>query len=235
MSWCGAVARGWLGEIKSTLTKKLLLKSAHYIDLNNVTIPTPRGTTQIDHVIVSRYGIFVVESKNMSGWIFGSEDNSGWTKINRGHTLKFQNPLHQNNGHVRALSKLLGAHQDRMHSVVVFWGKCSLKTALPPNVLTSGYTNYVRSKTRVLLDDADVQRIVAALRAGMLPKTRATRRSHVGQLKERFGSTTTCAWCRSPLVLRVAKSGSKAGNEFFGCSRYPTCRYVRKANRLTSA
>ena len=72
MSWCGAVARGWLGEIKSTLTKKLLLKSAHYIDLNNVTIPTPRGTTQIDHVIVSRYGIFVVESKNMSGWIFGS-------------------------------------------------------------------------------------------------------------------------------------------------------------------
>jgi hypothetical protein len=51
MSWCGAVARGWLGEIKSTLAKKLLLKSAHYIDLNNVTIPTPRGTTQIDHVM----------------------------------------------------------------------------------------------------------------------------------------------------------------------------------------
>ena len=227
--------RGWLGEIKSILAKKLLLKSAHYIDLNNVTIPTPRGTTQIDHVIVSRYGIFVVESKNMNGWIFGSVDNPEWTKINRGHTLKFQNPLHQNNGHVRALSKLLGVHHDRMHSVVVFWGDCSLRTAMPPNVMTSGYTDYVRSKTRVLLDDADVQRIVAAIRARALPKTTATRRGHVDQLKERFGSTTTCAWCGSRLVLRVARSGSNAGKQFFGCSRYPTCRYVRKADRPAPA
>jgi hypothetical protein len=226
---------GWLGEIKSILAKKLLLKSAHYIDLNDVTIPTPRGTTQIDHVIISRYGIFVVESKNMRGWIFGNEDDPEWTKINKGHKLKFQNPLHQNQGHVRALSRLLGVHQDRMHSVVVFWGDCSLRTAMPPNVLTGGYTDYVRSKTRVLLNDADVKRIVAAIRAGMLPKTSATRRGHVGQLKERFGSTTTCARCGSSLVLRAAWSGSNAGNQFFGCSRYPMRRYVRKVDRLASA
>ena len=54
--------RGWLGEIKSILAKKLYLGSADYTDINNVTLPTASGTTQIDHVIVSRYGVFVVET-----------------------------------------------------------------------------------------------------------------------------------------------------------------------------
>ena len=57
--------------------QKLFLPS-EYVDLNNVTIRTRRGTTQIDHVIVSRYGVFVVETKNMSGWIFGTSAPGGW-------------------------------------------------------------------------------------------------------------------------------------------------------------
>jgi hypothetical protein len=220
---------GWFGELKTAFAQKLFLPSSEYVDLNNVTIRTRLGTTQIDHVIVSRYGVFVVETKNMSGWIFGSEDNPFWTKINRGNKLKFQNPLHQNEAHIRALSNLAGIPPERMHSVVVFRGDCSLKTEVPANVLTSGYIGYVKSKTQVLFTDAEVKRIVEVIKAGMLPKTRATHFKHVDDLKQRFDSTTTCARCGNPLVLRTARSGSNAGKQFWGCSRFPSCLYVRNA------
>jgi hypothetical protein len=116
-----------------------------------------------------------------------------------------------------------------MHSVVVFRGDCSLKTEVPANVLTSGYIGYVKSKTQVLFTDAEVKRIVEVIKAGMLPKTRATHLKHVDDLKQRFDSTTTCARCGNPLVLRTARSGSNAGKQFWGCSRFPSCRYVRNA------
>lgn len=65
-----SIFKGWIGEVQGTLAKKIFLDSQVYVDINNVTIPTPNGSTQIDHVIVSRYGVFVVETKNMDGWIF---------------------------------------------------------------------------------------------------------------------------------------------------------------------
>src|SRR5436190_20080484 len=71
---------GWFGELKTVIAKKLFLRSSDYVDINNVTIRTRRGTTQIDHVIISRYGVFVVETKNMSGWVFGSENDPFWIR-----------------------------------------------------------------------------------------------------------------------------------------------------------
>ena len=182
---------GWFGELKTVIAKKLFLRSSDYVDINNVTIRTRRGTTQIDHVIISRYGVFVVETKNMSGWIFGREDDPFWIKTNRGNKLKFQNPLHQNESHIRALSNVARIAPERMHSVVVFWGNCSLRTEMPPNVLTGGYITYVKSKRQVLFTEAEVKLIVAAIKAEMLPKTRATHLKHVDHLKHRFESTST--------------------------------------------
>lgn len=65
--------RGWLGETAGSLAQRMLLDAAIYHSLNNVTIMAADGsTTQIDHVIASRHGIFVIEAKNMKGWIFGN-------------------------------------------------------------------------------------------------------------------------------------------------------------------
>lgn len=226
-----SIVKGWLGEVQSTIAKKIFLDADSYTDINNVTIPIANGFTQIDHVIVSRYGIFVIETKNMSGWIFGSDKNPWWTQSLFGKSFKFPNPLHQNYRHTQALSDFLGVDHDKILSVVMFWGNCRFKTPMPPNVMTHGYTAYIKSQAAVLFPDDALPQIVAALKEGMLPKTWATRRRHVAALKARFDSTTTCPKCSSPLALRIAKSGANAGSSFYGCSKYPACRYVRKMEK----
>jgi len=89
--------KGWFGELQVNLAARLLLDKNTYHLIKNVTIPTDDGTTQIDHIIVSPYGVFVVETKNVSGWIFGKERDAQWTqKLHGNHSQKFQNPLRQN-------------------------------------------------------------------------------------------------------------------------------------------
>lgn len=221
---------GRLGELETAAATRLQLCSSDYTAINDITITTRRGTTQIDHVIVSRYGVFVVEAKNMNGWIFGTEDARQWTKLNRGHKLQFQNPLQQNAGHIKALSNAARIPPEKMHSVVVFRGDCNLKTPMPPNVLTGGHISYVKSKSEVVFTDDEVKRIVATIQTVMLPQTDETREQHVVHLQQRFGSTTTCGQCGSPLVTRTTRTGRNAGRNFLGCSRYPSCRYIRQLN-----
>lgn len=223
-----SIVKGWIGEIQGTLAKKILLDSRTYIDINNVTIPTANGTTQIDHVIVSRYGIFVVETKNMSGWIFGDEKNPQWTQSLFGKKYKFQNPLHQNYRHTKSLSEFLNLDHSKFISIVMFWGGREFKTSFPSNVMNRGYISHIKSHTTVLFSDQEVQDIAESLRKGMLSKSWATHREHVSSLKDRFSSTTECPKCGNPLVLRTAKSGTNAGSRFYGCTKYPTCRYIAK-------
>lgn len=223
-----SLVKGWLGEVQGTLAKKMFLDADTYIDVNNVTISTSNGTTQIDHVIVSRHGVFVVETKNIDGWIFGDEKSPQWTQSLFGKKYKFQNPLRQNYKHTKALSDFLGIEHDMFFSVVMFWGECEFKTKMPPNVMARGYSSYIKSHTAVLFSDHEVQDIVTAIKSGMLPKSWATRRQHVDSLKERFSSSTTCPKCGSTLVIRTTKSGANVGSQFYGCTKYPACRYVGK-------
>jgi restriction system protein len=221
------VVKGWFGEAQGALAKHLLLDKEIYTTLNNVTIPTANGTTQIDHIVVSRHGIFVIETKNMKGWIFGDEKSAQWTQNVFGRRYPFQNPLHQNYRHIHALAEFLQLPDDRFHSVVMFWGNAELKTPLPDNVLTRGYTSYLKRKQAVLFSDDEVKAIVEAVQSGMLPKTLATHREHVASLKARHESTTTCPRCGNALALRTTKSGANAGKQFYGCSTFPACRYMR--------
>ena len=118
--------KGFVGEAKVALGAKLALPSAHYRRFHNVTLRMPDGTTQIDHVFVSRFGVFVVETKNMSGWIFGNERHRRWTQVFRGgKKYTFQNPLRQNYRHVKAVEAVLAPLDlgtGTVRSVVVFRG-----------------------------------------------------------------------------------------------------------------
>ena len=222
-----AMFKGWLGEAQGALAHLLFLDRSVYHTLNNVTLATANGTTQIDHVIVSRHGIFVIEAKNMKGWIFGNERDPQWTQSFTRAKFRFQNPLHQNYRHTRALADFLQVDHDKFHSVVMFWGEATLKTDMPPNVLTRGYTAYIKSKREVLFSDEEVAEMTEALTSGRLPKGRATRKAHLESLQNRHESTTTCPKCGGALVQRSARSGPNAGKPFLGCSTFPKCRFTR--------
>lgn len=229
-----AALKGMIGETVASVAHKALLDSAVYRDLNNVTIPTRDGTTQIDHVIVSRYGIFVIEAKTMKGWIFGNENSAEWTQSFPGGKFKFQNPLRQNYRHTKCLSEFLGIEHGKFHSVVMFWGECTFKTPMPENVLEEGYTSYIKSKTGVLFSENEVGQIVDAIQSGRLPATWATHMQHVSSLNARHSqpesstqsSNPSCPKCGSAMTKRMAKNGVNAGKEFWGCSKYPGCRGI---------
>lgn len=119
----------------------------------------------------------------------------------------------------------------------MFWVESTFKTAMPENVLDKGYSSYIKSKTEVLFPDDEVEQIVTAIQTGKLPRTWSTHREHVASLKERHSKPETpsdvmksgdpnCPKCGSAMLKRSAKSGANAGNEFWGCSRYPGCRGI---------
>jgi restriction system protein len=218
--------KGWAGEAMGAVAHWAFLDQSIYHPLNNLTLPTKNGTTQIDHVVVSKYGVFVIEAKNIDGWIFGDERSPQWSVVKPGRKFRIQNPLHQNYRHVKAIAEFLGLEEARLHSLVMFWGECEFKTAMPRNVMLTGYATYIKSFDETLFTDEEVTSISEALRTGALPKTWATRKLHLKSLRTRHASTTTCPKCASPMAIRTAKTGENAGSKFFGCSAYPKCRHT---------
>ncbi|MBP0049274.1 NERD domain-containing protein [Marinobacterium sp. AK62] len=108
--------KGVMGELIVNLSARYLLDQNHYPLIKNVTLPAAEGTTQIDHVIVSAYGVFVVETKNIQGWSFGSPHQKQWTQKIFKHSSRFQSPLHQNYKHLKALQGLLSLEECKLHA-----------------------------------------------------------------------------------------------------------------------
>jgi predicted RNA-binding Zn-ribbon protein involved in translation (DUF1610 family) len=237
--------KGVFGELQVSLMAKFLLDKSKYTLFKNVTLPTEDGTTQIDHVIVSRYGVFVIETKNMKGWVFGSEKQKSWTQKIYSHTSKFQNPLHQNYKHTQILQTALNIEPSMIFSIVVFVGDSTFKTPMPDNVVYAGrYIRYIKNKTQPLLTKHEVESICTEISRGRLKQSLKTHREHVKHVKtivaEKEGlidvkpeftlenSINSCPKCGQEMVLRTAKRGDNQGNKFWGCSGYPKCRIVKQ-------
>lgn len=222
--------KGVCGEALVKAAARFRLPAETYKPIHNVTLPTPDGSTQIDHIFVSRFGIFVVETKYMKGWIFGDEHQTQWTQKIYRKSFKFQNPLRQNYKHVKALEKALDVPAEVIHSVVVFTGSAKVKTRMPKNVTSGGgYVTYIKSFQKVVLSDAEVQEAFTKIQSGRLAPTRENHREHVARLKTRSdpNAQRKCPKCGSSMVLRTSKRGKNAGNQFWGCSGYPKCRVVQ--------
>ena len=226
--------KGVLGEWQVNLLIKFFLDKKNYHLIKNVTLPTDDGTTQVDHIIVSKYGIFVVETKNMKGWIFGSANQKQWTQKIFKHTSKFQNPLHQNYKHVKTLEDILlmecKAKNDCIFSVIIFIGDSTFKTKMPDNVrFARGGIEYIKSKRDIAFSEDEVADIIKQIESDRLEVSFKTNRQHVEHVKEivkEKSDTKSCSRCNSDMVLRKAVKGKNAGNEFWGCSAFPKCRNV---------
>ena len=203
------------------------LNSQIYQRVHDVIISTSNGTTQIDHIILSIYGIFVIETKNYKGWIFGSPTEAKWCQSVFGNKNGFQNPLHQNYRHIKSLCEYLNLEEYFFKSVVFFIGDCEIKSNMPPNVMTRGLASYIKGFKDAILSPDQVANIKAKLESAKTSPA-ASKREHVQTLRSRINSTTECPKCGSALVTRVAKRGSNAGGTFLGCSAYPNCKYTKR-------
>jgi len=225
--------KGLIGEMLVNFSANVRLDKQKYHLIKNVTLPTEDGTTQIDHIIVSEFGVFVIETKNMKGWIYGGEKQKTWTQKIYKHTTKFQNPLYQNYKHVKTIESALGIEHSKIFSVIVFVGDSTFKTEMPDNVTYSGgFIRYIKSKTDKIISQEEVKKIVSMIESGRLSRTLKTHREHVKHVQnivKEKENQNSCPKCRGELLLRVVKRGVNKGNEFYGCSNYPKCRYTQKA------
>lgn len=157
--------------------------------LQNVTIPCEEGSMQIDRVLVSRYGIFVLETMNLKGWIFGDVHQKSWIQQIYRNKTKFQNPLHQNGIHVKAFQQLLGVSNEQIHSLIVFVGKSTFKTEMPENVTREKeYLNFIRSKKDMVLSEYEVHEFISKIKNERLEPSLKTHSAHVRHGKDRVNA-----------------------------------------------
>ncbi len=182
--------KGKVGEWLINTASRFCLGQDEYHLIKDVTLPTDDGTTQIDHIIVSRFGVFVIETKNMKGWIFGSGKQRMWTQQIYRTRHRFMNPLHQNYKHVKTLEALADIPAAAIHSLVVFVGSAEFKTEMPANVTTvRGYLSNIKSKRDVVLNPMDVEAVIAKIEQLRLTRGLKTDRQHVRHLREKQAAT----------------------------------------------
>jgi len=196
-----------------------------YVVLKNIYIPHEEKTTEIDLIMVHEKGIFVFESKNYSGTIYGEIDQLNWIQVlDNGSKNKFYNPIRQNQTHIKALAKYLDLPEEDFLSYVIFSERCTLKKVPPktpqvvvlrrPEMLERLQLQIAYNKRKY--DDEAFGKIISKLREGT-NKSEEEKQKHIEDIK------TKCPFCGNELILRKGKYG-----EFWGCSAYPKCKFTRQ-------
>jgi hypothetical protein len=164
-------------------------ESPDYHLLNHITLKLKDGTTQIDHILVSRFGVFVIETKDYKGWIFADPRQPNWTQVLFKLKFKFQNPIFQNKRHVRAVQEVLDfLPADSIKSIVIFTGAAEFKTNIPSGVFTlSSFFKFLQSSTEEILSLNRVQFSVGRLETMRLAISGKTDIEHLKSLRNRHG------------------------------------------------
>jgi len=248
-----AAVKGKCGELFVANRLKSALEPEQYLILNNVLLPDGLGgTTQIDHVVLSPFGIFVVETKNMKGWIFGDRNSRMWMQQIYNCKNQFQNPFFQNYKHIACLSELTNLPAMMFIHTVVFLGDCTIKTrsSLPESLVTNAreLVAFIKTYQKPVLDNNTLKTVQNAIASARLGNTVSNQRNHVQYLQNKFSTVSSscslpsdddfplppdaptdpiqqkiCPQCGAPMVLRQAGCGRNAGQYFWGCSQYPRC------------
>ena len=189
---------------------KLMQLPEEYHVIDNVLFMSNGRSTQIDHIVVSPYAVFVIETKGYKGWIFGGESTEYWTQNIYGHKSTFYSPLLQNDGHVRFLKFMLKVNVNT-HIVV---NRCCLKDAILqykiPAIsqeIKEKIISIIESNSKTLEKGATCEH-----------KYNALRKQYDSQNKIQHG---VCPRCGGRLVERQGRYGC-----FFGCSNYPRCKFT---------
>lgn len=180
--------KGALGEwvLHRVLVSELPASYQHY---RNLVIPAEKGDfTEVDHLVLSPFGIFVIEVKNYRGWIFGGEKQPQWTVQRFRSKHQFMNPLHQNYKHTQAVKQLLGLSgkdDDSVYSIVAFSLRAEFKFQIPANVMyTDLVGDYINRFTQPCFSDDQLRQFSARLNMAKAGK-KVLSKLHLAQVRKR--------------------------------------------------
>ena len=209
---------------------KLMQLPEEYHVIDDVLFMSNGRSTQIDHIVVSPYAVFVIETKGYKGWILGGENSEYWTQIIYKRKSTFYNPIHQNDGHIRFLKFLLkDLGNIPFVPIVVFNNETELKV----NVNTHIVVNRCCLKDAILqyktpaISQEIKEKIISIIESNSKTlekgatcehKYNALRKQYDSQNKIQHG---VCPRCGGRLVERQGRYGC-----FFGCSNYPRCKFT---------
>lgn len=221
--------RGFMGEfwVKTELNK---LPKDKYIVLSNIMIKSSKGSHQIDHIVISKYGLFVIEMKNYFGLITGDEYKDKWTQHLGKSKYYFNNPIHQNYGHVKALEALLQISNDKFIPVICISNQAKVNVKAKNVTQLYLLNSLIQSYTTEILD-GNLDDIKNKIEFNNI-SDKNSRNEHVKNIKTTIKETeekiqnNICPKCGGKLVERNGKYG-----KFIGCSNYPNCKYTDKINK----
>ena len=179
-------------DIKGSIGEKKVNQILENINdsklLKDVILKTENGTTQIDHILIHKKGIFVIETKNFKGWIFGKEKDKYWVQSIYNKKSKFYNPIRQNYGHIKAIESYLPENRRNiLRSIIIFSNNCEFKnlqvtTPVIKMRYLSNYINYIEGDVR--LTNADIDYFYMLLNKNNIMDLEQ-RKNHVNFVKER--------------------------------------------------
>lgn len=157
--------------------------------LNSVTLPLDDGTTQIDHILIGRTGLFVIETKRYQGWIFGSAESPQWTQVLFRKKFRFRNPVLQNKRHLKAVRRLLPElTKECFSSIVVFMDCAEFKTELPDSVcLYSQLVETIKSFQRPVLTADQIHLAIGRIESSRQAVTQKTDIEHQLFVRRKYG------------------------------------------------
>ncbi|MGS2738734.1 NERD domain-containing protein [Sinomicrobium sp. M5D2P17] len=216
-----------IGE-KTIATVLTRLDSSRYKVINNVVLNVRGRISQIDHVVISDFGIFVIETKNYKGWIMGGEYAEYWTQVIYKRKEKLYNPVRQNYGHVLALKHLLREFPYIKYlPIVVFSTKADLKVNTRSEVIYSvDLLKVIRKHTEVVLSKTEKEAIHTIIKSANI-KSGYKHSKHIKSInqsvkeRKRLTKKNKCPRCGGDLIVRKGKFG-----KFKGCSKFPKCRFT---------
>ena len=217
---------GWWAE-KRVARILLKLNSEKYKVINNIMIGTEGNTAQIDHLVISDYGIFVIETKNYYGWISGN-DYGDWFLTIYKFKRRIINPINQNSIHIKVLQNLLRDYPNiPYYSIVVFTKRSIFKVNTRTDVVynTDLLTTIEKYKTEIIpkeIKDKIYQYLIS-----LNIKDRKSRKEHISRIKEKKKDNKNkimnniCPKCGGLLVIKDGKYG-----KFKGCRNFPKCKFT---------
>lgn len=242
-------SKGKAGE--ASLRRRLERVPGYKLFFQNCYLPSRNGkTTEIDLIMVHETGVYVFESKNYTGWIFGDAAHEQWLETFPGgregpKRYPFLNPMIQNELHIQSLKRALRIDGVPYYSYIVFGDACTLKN--PDLDSEKHHVLQMCDLLRVLRHEMQFaecqltpQEIdtIGMLLAPYENTSEEQKQAHQQRIQweysEQFEQRNVkaygppvCPRCGASLVLRVAKTGPQAGQQFWGCSHYPKCRFIR--------